>query len=458
MVIRASAVLMCMVLHWQVGRLVVQGPTRVFALGGAALLSVAWQILGFPALVFLCLPLQHLWLISNQFTLIRLVALMGALAAAGRSAALHRLPRSRVLGALMLFGAILALQLVYTPDFTYARQALVRYIASTLLLGLGLLASVRSRSHLNKLLAVVLIVGILNAALTVYQAITGDPLIYPTGEWFTTYQYEVGGSVWSTGFGIFHSKGDNGFFLMLSLAVAFTLYFRKLLVPRAISLACIALFGVALILTNFRTAMATSILELVLCVIFLKPRGKQSRSIMPLLLVGIVMLAIGRYLWVRWALLSYRFDPMLVVSEWQAGRQRDTLAALSVFKSSPFFGVGVTMWGGRIHNGWMMLLGETGLLGVTIWAIAVLLILKRYWDVWRRVGDGAWGRPILVAFGCFLVGYLVGAWTGADFRSGWIPATFAYFMPDMVETVVNNEAVAESKVRISDAVQSTAMA
>ena len=444
MVIRASAVLMCMVLHWQVGRLVVQGPTRVFALGGAALLSVAWQILGFPALVFLCLPLQHLWLISNQFTLIRLVALMGALAAAGRSAALHRLPRSRVLGALMLFGAILALQLVYTPDFTYARQALVRYIASTLLLGLGLLASVRSRSHLNKLLAVVLIVGILNAALTVYQAITGDPLIYPTGEWFTTYQYEVGGSVWSTGFGIFHSKGENAFFLMLPLAIAVVLYIGELSVPKVISAVCIVLFAIALVMTNFRTGMATSILEIVLCFIFMRPEGEHRKSIIPLLAIGIVLFAVGGYLWSNWGILAYRFSPRLVSHDWQAGRQAHTQLGLSIFATSPLLGTGVGE-GGWIHNGWIMLLAETGILGATIWIIAVLLVLRRYRDVWRRAKDNVWNRATLVVFGSFLVAYLVGAWTGADFRSGWIPATFAYFMPDMVETVAKNEAAAESE-------------
>lgn len=175
---------------------------------------------------------------------------------------------------------------------------------------------------------------------------------------------------------------------------------------RAVRSSLVALFALLMLRSGSRGGLfaATIVAGSLLILPILPYRGSMKRG--PLLIKGVPLVAAIVVLLFYWDQTSATLAEIFAIWDrsrgFQGGLSGRTVrwtAALAIFRESPLLGVGVYMHemfmpsGGAVHNGYLMTLVETGIVGASG---AGLLLSFGLFGLWRRRESpaGKWGLAV----------------------------------------------------------------
>ncbi|MGM0413216.1 MAG: O-antigen ligase family protein [Pseudomonadota bacterium] len=213
--------------------------------------------------------------------------------------------------------------------------------------------------------------------------------------------------------GFFHDPNDLGLFLVMTLPMAFFLYGHGGRPMRVLLVVGLAAVFYAIYLTGSRGTLLATLA--VLGVYFARRYGWAVSATLAVLALPILLL-----------LLPSRFTQMSPGESSAHGRVEAWYNGMQMFQSSPLTGVG---WGRftefnplTAHNSIVLVLAETGLLGLTFWLAffgGVVWLLLRVGRHWRETGDAErdpQGREWADLAGTLLIAF-VGVGVSAFFLS-----------------------------------------
>lgn len=385
--------------------------------------------IGLPSLLFLVIPFGGIHVLGPQITLARALTVLALVWQARRFRMLRGTARDPVFILLVVFGVLGAFTAVFGVDVIVGRRTVVQYFA-VLGFGLACCLGLRDLFTLERFLKGIVVIGALDAVLTIAQSLYGYSFL---PQWFTnlitTQQAIDVYSTWgrASPAGLFPHRAMNAVFLLLPLVtVLASLSRRSSLVNRLACPVLVLLFAGAITSTYSRTGLTLLLLALGLAVMA-NARLGMSRTVTGLLYVAGGALAVYGVLISSVGLpFLQRLSPDTLVTDFEVGRLSVWRAGMDAFRRAPFWGHGPGSFtsaaniGHEAHNFYLQVLVESGLVGSLLLAAIVVLLGLNYRRLLRATSRDS--SPLSVAslaFCWFFVCVLLNGVIGAGFLSGY---------------------------------------
>jgi len=412
---------------------------------------------GIAPLYVLVIPLTRISVIGTQFTVIRLILLAGVgyyfFRPIVRRDRYKKWLNSVILG-LGIFAAMLFVWMPFSPDPVYARQTGISFISITLLPVMLINLSVTNKNGLRLFIITILGFGVIDALLSIFQFVFGYnsmPSFYydiiASAQVIRIYNiYDMGNSA----FGLFSERGFNSMFLVMCSYIAYANVVSSYPFPKRLAWFLLGIFSIGVLCTLNRTGAGLLVIGIILLtILFYKQKLLSQRQITAyisgIVVIGFVVSLIADTqidtLYQRYLHAGRSWFYILT-----ATRGYIWLDALELFFQSPLLGggIGVTYVemansiSPVIHNGYIEILVEMGIIGFIIWFIVLFLIARKYIQLIRQ-GTLFRQDAILLAFGVFFVASLIWAYTGLSWKPGWEYVSISFIMPWVFEAVYQHE-------------------
>lgn len=295
---------------------------------------------------------------------------------------------------------------------------------------------VRDVKTLRILTGALFVISCLVAAGIILQSLTGGTLSYIKGDSGSSAMHGE----------ILRIVPPGSSLIFISLVAAFSIMlFSEKTYGKRIFFIVFVLLSVGIALTLTRAYWIVSALCLLILVGF-APLGKKLKVFAVLVLCGIgVYTATATYMPMRSASVEVkkRFETMSRGNAEEIGTVEDRLTeyeyALEKIRSAPVFGIGLRsdyrppFYGPDdeltyfIHNSYLWIIKDMGLVGLCIFLILMMRFLFRGFRKWRMIKD-TYLSSIVLAYSVSLLGLMVFALQGSTFVSSWNVSVYGLMM------------------------------
>jgi len=294
---------------------------------------------------------------------------------------------------LLLFFVTMICSMAFANDIENSQNVIIAF-AANMLLPYGLLIIMYSKAKLLvKAFKIWVFIAVFDAILSIFQYIIGTRFFILQSLFSKFWALQPGEVIGFSGLGLFATRYQNAFFLCSAFIISLVFFFQSskhkflFLIPLII-----IVFGI--FTTMSRTFFILLLLSFVVTIVLINYMYQNNLLkfvVSSQMLILVIILAAFIFTYSKQKLpfyrgLSYRLSHQLINSDllWRFNNWKESLKIIE--SRNIFFGVGIGSTGGKsiygveVHNSYIEIFVETGLLGLVFWLIFIVYCIKRNLD------------------------------------------------------------------------------